>query len=225
MECRERIFRFEDEVNGDRETVTVKEVLQPSYGLYVWPSAPVLAQYVWHHRDRVKGRRILELGSGTSLPGILAAKCGGDITLSDSEDFPHCLENCRKSCQANGLPDIPVIGITWGRFNDALLNLSPVDVILGSDCFYDSKDFEDIVVTVSYLIKQNSEAEFWCTYQERSSNRTIDVLLLKWGLECKTVSLDSFDADSPTLCGSTLPGNHTIHMFIIRADKSGLTGK
>ena len=37
------------------------QVLQPSYGLYVWPSAPVLAQYVWHHRDRVKGRRILEV--------------------------------------------------------------------------------------------------------------------------------------------------------------------
>lgn len=27
MECRERIFRFEDEDNGDRETVTVKEVM------------------------------------------------------------------------------------------------------------------------------------------------------------------------------------------------------
>lgn len=28
-------------------------------------------------------------------------------------------------------------------------------------------DFEDIIVTVSYLIKQNKDAEFWCTYQER----------------------------------------------------------
>lgn len=158
---------------------------------------------------------IVKLGSGTSLPGILAAKCGGNVTLSDSEDLPHCLENCRKSCQANGLLDIPVIGITWGRFNEALLDLPPVDIILGSDCFYDSKgqnlylphiwprcktllhfslsfslmkngdnilpwsfytfvlflfsliDFEDIIVTVSYLIKQNKDAEFWCTYQER----------------------------------------------------------
>lgn len=82
---------------------------------------------------------IVKLGSGTSLPGILAAKCGGNVTLSDSEDLPHCLENCRKSCQANGLLDIPVIGITWGRFNEALLDLPPVDIILGSDCFYDSK--------------------------------------------------------------------------------------
>lgn len=52
-----------------------------------------------------------------------------------------------------------------------------------------------------------------------SSNRTVDVLLLKWGLECEAVSLDSFNADSPTLCGSNLPGNHTIHMFVIRADR------
>lgn len=82
---------------------------------------------------------IVKLGSGTSLPGILAVKCGGNVTLSDSEDLPYCLENCRKSCQANGLLDIPVIGITWGRFNEALLDLPPVDIILGSDCFYDSK--------------------------------------------------------------------------------------
>lgn len=219
MECFERIFQFEDIIRNEKKTVTVTEVMQPSYGLYVWPSAPVLAQYIWHKRDQIKGRKILELGSGTSLPGILAAKCGGNVTLSDSEDLPYCLENCRKSCQANGLLDIPVIGITWGRFNEALLDLPPVDIILGSDCFYDSKDFEDIIVTVSYLIKQNKDAEFWCTYQERSSNRAVDVLLLKWGLECEIVSLDSFDADSPTLCGSNLPGNHTIHMFIIRADR------
>lgn len=47
----------------------------------------------------------------------------------------------------------------------------------------------------------------------------IDVLLLKWGLECETVRLDSFNADNPSLCASNLPGNHTIHMFIIRADR------
>ncbi|XP_061175322.1 histone-arginine methyltransferase METTL23-like [Saccostrea echinata] len=219
MECSERKFMFEDNNSKESEIITITEVLQPSYGLYVWPSAPVLAQYIWFNRNRIKGRNILELGSGTSLPGILAAKCGGHVTLSDSEDIPHCLENCRKSCQANGLQNIPVIGLTWGKFNNALLDLSPVDIILGSDCFYDSKDFENIIVTVSYLIKKNINAEFWCTYQERSSNRTIDVLLLKWGLECESVSLDSFDADSPSLCGSSLPGNHTIHMFIIRANK------
>lgn len=37
------------------------QVMQPSYGLYVWPSAPVLAQYIWHKRDQIKGRQILEV--------------------------------------------------------------------------------------------------------------------------------------------------------------------
>lgn len=35
--------------------------MQPSYGLYVWPSAPVLAQYIWHKRDQIQGRKILEV--------------------------------------------------------------------------------------------------------------------------------------------------------------------
>lgn len=60
---------------------------------------------------------------------------------------------------------------------------------------------------------------FWNNYFYLSSNRMIDVLLLKWGLECETMRLDSFNADNPSLCASNLPGNHTIHMFIIRADR------
>lgn len=37
-----------------------------------------------------------------------------------------------------------MIGITWGRFNEALLNLPSVDIILGSDCFYDSKGLNSL---------------------------------------------------------------------------------
>lgn len=37
-----------------------------------------------------------------------------------------------------------MIGITWGRFNEALLDLPSVDIILGSDCFYDSKGLNSL---------------------------------------------------------------------------------
>lgn len=98
-------------------------------------------------------------------------KCGGNVTLSDSEDLPHCLENCRKSCQANGLLDIPVIGITWGRFNEALLDLPPVDIILGSDCFYDSKGisliFDPDVKDCSISLSLSLSHEKWRQYLYR----------------------------------------------------------
>lgn len=50
-----------------------------------------------------------------------------------------CLEQARQSCAANGLDGVKVIGITWGLYNPAIVSLSAVDVILGSDCFYDTK--------------------------------------------------------------------------------------
>lgn len=80
-----------------------------------------------------------QLGAGVSLPGIVAAKCGAEVLLSDSEELPQCLENCRRSCLMNALPHVPVLGITWGRMSPQLLSLPPVDVILGSDVFFDPK--------------------------------------------------------------------------------------
>ena len=81
----------------------------------------------------------VQLGCGTALPGIVAAKLGAKVTLSDSEDLPLCLEQAKQSCAVNELGDVAVIGITWGVYSPQLLNLSPVDIILGSDCFYDTK--------------------------------------------------------------------------------------
>lgn len=51
------------------------------------------------------GKHILELGAGTSLPGVVAAKCGAHVTLSDCSRFTKCLENCRISASTNGVGD------------------------------------------------------------------------------------------------------------------------
>ena len=55
-------------------TVTIPEQLAASYGLYLWPSAPVLAWYVWLHQSNFTAQTVLELGAGTALPGLLLAK-------------------------------------------------------------------------------------------------------------------------------------------------------
>jgi len=86
----------------------------------------VLAWYLWSHRAEIVGKNILELGAGTSLPGVtgwyinlfnilqyfyvllyfVAAKCGAAlVTLSDCARFTKCLENCRISAAANGVTD------------------------------------------------------------------------------------------------------------------------
>ncbi|GAA6216718.1 methyltransferase-like protein 23 isoform X1 [Lates japonicus] len=211
-----KVFTFDDKKNTQESlSVSIPEVLDPQYGMYVWPCAVVLAQYLWTHREELRGRTVLELGAGVSLPGVVAARCGAQVILSDSADSPLCLENCRRSCEANGLPDVQVLGLTWGDVSPDLVLLPELDFILGSDVFYEPRDFEDVLVTVAFLLRKNPRAQFWTTYQERSSDWSIQPLLHRWSLSCVDVQLHSFDAEKSELAGSTLPGRHTVHMMII----------
>lgn len=210
-----KTFTFEGSGNTRSLTVSVPEVLDPQYGMYVWPSAVVLSQYVWMARGELQNKMVLELGAGVSLPGVVSALCGAAVILSDSAELPLCLENCRRSCVLNNLSDVHVLGLTWGRASPELLSLPPLDLILGSDVFYEPEDFEDVLVTVSFILRRNPHAQFWTTYQERSADWSIEALLHKWDLKCINVPLETFEANKTHLAGSTLPGNHTVQMMII----------
>ena len=80
-----------------------------------------------------------QLGAGVSLPGVVAARCGAEVLLSDSARTPLCLENCRRSCDANSLRDVVVLGLTWGEVSPDLVLLPKLDIILGSDVFYEPR--------------------------------------------------------------------------------------
>ena len=71
------------------------------------------------------------------LPGLVAAKCGARVTLTDHAAATMALANCRQCCLANDLPTVTVKGLTWGTFTPALFALAPCDFILGADCLYD----------------------------------------------------------------------------------------
>ncbi|PVD39204.1 hypothetical protein C0Q70_01832 [Pomacea canaliculata] len=207
-----KMFTFTDEDSEELLEVIIPEIAEAAYGMYTWPCAPVLAQYVWYHRHRLHGKNVLEIGSGTALTGIVAAKCGAHVILSDSGLHPECLENCHRSCRANGLIDVEITPITWGLITPNFLSLPQIHFIFGSDCFYDTKDFEDVLVTVSFLLHQNPLAEFWCTYQERSASRSIKFYLQKWGLQAEFVPTDTFFTKEQT---NDAPGLDSVHMILI----------
>ena len=79
------------------------------------------------------------------------------MTLTDSAKLPHCLDQGRSSAEANGIGDrIKIIGLTWGVFSSELIQLKgQVDILLGSDCFYDPVVFEDLLCTVAYILENN----------------------------------------------------------------------
>ncbi|XP_058454118.1 histone-arginine methyltransferase METTL23 [Malaya genurostris] len=201
--------------SSEKLDILIPELLLPGYSFYTWPSAQILAWFLWERRLSLLNKRILELGAGTSLPGILAAKCGAHVTLSDCSTLPKTLQHIQRCCRLNNLvpeKDIQVVGLTWGLFLDRIFQLGPIDLIIGSDVFYDPSVFEDILVTVSFLLDANTAAKFLFTYQERSADWCIETLLKKWGLTCNVISLDNLSADLG-IEPQELMGNHTIHLL------------
>ena len=211
----ERKFVFTDASKDERLPVTVPETVEPDYSMYTWPCAPVLAQYIWYNRDRIYGKTMLEIGAGTALPSLVAKLCGAVVKISDRPELSSYLRTVEKSFHLNGVSTPHVHYISWGKFNTDLFHLPHIDILLASDCFYDTNNFEDILVTVAYILHKNPDCEFWCSYQERSSSRSIEFLLEKWRLKCKSIPLTSFNADGPSIAQSDLPGDHTIHMYIM----------
>lgn len=159
----------------------------------------------------------MEIGSGTALPGILAAKCGAQVTLSDSCTLPKTLTHIQRCCTLNNLQpgkDIEIIGLGWGLLLNNIFNLGQIDYVIGSDCFYDPTVFEDILVTISFLFDQNKTAKFYATYQERSTDWSIEALLQKWNLKCNHIDTDRVGENSDIDIRDLMNG-HSIYLLEI----------
>ncbi|KAB0400706.1 hypothetical protein E2I00_008333, partial [Balaenoptera physalus] len=188
-------------------------VLHLQYGMYVWPCAVVLAQYLWFHRGSLPGKAVLEIGAGVSLPGIVAAKCGAEVILSDSSELPHCLEICRQSCQMNNLLQVHVVGLTWGHVSRDLLALPPQDIILASDVFFEPEGKPFLLFSVVNLVRDTTEL---------NADWSLEALLYKWDMKCVHIPLESFGADKEDIAESALPGRHTVEMLVISFAKDSL---
>ena len=53
------------------------------YWAFAWPGGQVLARYVLDHPALVKGKRVLDFGSGCAIEGLAAAKRGASVWCAD----------------------------------------------------------------------------------------------------------------------------------------------
>uniref|UniRef100_K3WAS1 Methyltransferase small domain-containing protein n=1 Tax=Globisporangium ultimum (strain ATCC 200006 / CBS 805.95 / DAOM BR144) TaxID=431595 RepID=K3WAS1_GLOUD len=99
------------------------------YGLFIWPSAMVLAYFVARHRTRIATNKVvMEIGCGTGLPGILAAICGKPkaVYLTDRSDAIDIQRNVEVNIRINGIQDVAsFLPLDWGQVtgNEHLLDL------------------------------------------------------------------------------------------------------
>lgn len=88
-----------------------------------------------------------------------------------------------------------------------------LDLILGSDCLYDTSVFENVLASIAFLLQLNPKATFICSYQLRSSD-SIENLLKKWSLECRNIDLESIGKETGVDM-KDLMGGHVIYLLEI----------
>jgi predicted nicotinamide N-methyase len=100
------------------------------YGALLWPSSIALAHDLVSRGDALLGKRVLELGAGTGVPGIVAASLGATVLQVDHSEV--ALHLCGMNAQRNGSRQIETREADWETFHSD----EPFDFILGADVLY-----------------------------------------------------------------------------------------
>jgi len=130
-----------------------------NFGYQVWDAARVLCCYLEQHEGVCKGRKVLELGAGCGLIGILAARLGAEVTLTDTATV---LPILRLNAELNASPsDAPgglhVQELEWGMDVRESFPRGQFDVIVGSDLTYSDNLHCLLLVTLLQLVSEDTE--------------------------------------------------------------------
>ena len=102
---------------------------QPPYWAYAWAGGAVLARYILDHPQTVAGRRVFDLGAGSGLVGIAAAKAGASAVIAAEIDR-NGVAAIGLNAAANGV-EITIVD------KDITTGPPPaVDLVLAGDVFY-----------------------------------------------------------------------------------------
>lgn len=113
----------------------------PPYWAFAWAGGQALARYILDHPETCDGKTVLDLGSGSGLTALAAAKSGARrIVAADIDAFSNAA--CLLNAEANQL--------TIETTADDLLAgaAPPIDVLLVGDLFYERQLAERVLAFV-----------------------------------------------------------------------------
>jgi predicted nicotinamide N-methyase len=113
----------------------------------IWPSSVALSEYLIRQffPAKLAGAKVLEIGCGTGVPGVIAAKLGAFTMFSDM--VPVTLEAAKETCRLNQISNFDTCTLDW---SEKIQSKERYDFVLGCEVFYD----EAILADIAHVLKQ-----------------------------------------------------------------------
>lgn len=133
-----------DEVEFFREA----KYLLP-YGVALWPASIALGHEIAARAEEFAGTRLIELGSGTGLPGIVAASLGARVLQTDRHEL--AISISKRNGDHNKISTIDYRQVDWAEWDDQ----ERYDWIIGSDILYAEEMHRHLVQIFERNLKPN----------------------------------------------------------------------
>ena len=113
----------------------------------IWPSEVALSEFLIHQffPTKLTGVKVLEIGCGAGLAGVVAAQLGAFTMFSDM--VPITLEAVKETCHLNHISNFDTCTLDW---SGKIESKERYDYVIGSEVFYD----EAILADISHVLEQ-----------------------------------------------------------------------
>ncbi|KAL7132071.1 hypothetical protein ABFS83_12G046700 [Erythranthe nasuta] len=127
-----------------------------------WPSEDVLAYYSMSHIGSFRNKRVIELGSGYGLAGLVIAMAteASEVVISDGN--PQVVDYIQRNIDANsasfGSTKVKSMTLHWGQHQVSDIS-GTFDVIIASDCTFFKEFHKSLARTIRCLLKESGPSE------------------------------------------------------------------
>lgn len=143
----------------------------------IWSASMKLPEFFERNAAKIdlRGKRVLELGSGTGTCGICVAAAGAHVTLTDQVRALPLLQKNRDTNAAQLSGSLSVRPLYWG-FEPHHRDLPPFDVVLASDCLYSDAAWNGFQDTLYVVLRKNPRCVAYVCNDGRWDIRFFDSL-------------------------------------------------
>lgn len=198
-------------------------------GQILWPVSNLLGHYLASQvgQEQVQNRRVVELGAGCGLPGLVASMYAEKVILTDGNEI--VLDLLQKNvdlCQANNNQSCPIFPslFKWGdrtQCHELLQSMGHVDVVVAADVVQWPAVVEPLLHTIKALLwnSKAKEPSLLLGIVNRASS-TYDLffqLAKQLGFSCRQVMPEEYLKDGLVPASSQEHGGRKteIHQIIL----------